>query len=309
MIEYLVRRLLWFPVLLAVVTLITYALGLYGPGDPVKILMGQHYDPETAARVRHELGLDRPFVIQYADYVRGLLRGDLGESIKYRRPVADLIKSRLWISIQLNTAALVLGILIGIPLGVVAAVKHHTWLDYLIVAGTVAGISVPTFVIAPILLWFLAARFRILPPGGWDGLWSTKAIMPVAIMSTGVIAVFVRQTRANMLEVIGQDYVRTARSKGLSERAVIMVHALRNALIPLFTIFGLMVGGLVGGTFIVEWIFGIPGIGQLGVQSFFARDYFVIMALTLLIAASYAAANLLVDLGYSVIDPRIRYRE
>jgi ABC-type dipeptide/oligopeptide/nickel transport system permease component len=307
MIQYLIRRLLWLPVLLAIVTLITYALGLYGPGDPVKISMGQNYDPKTAARVRHELGLDRPFYIQYSDYVWGLLHGNLGESIKYRRPVIDLIKSRLWISFQLNAAALVLGVLIGIPLGVVAAVRHHTWLDYTIVAGTVAGISVPTFVIAPILLWFLAARFRVLPSGGWDGLLSTKAIMPVAVLTTGVVAVFVRQTRASMLDVIGQDYVRTARSKGLSERAVVMAHALRNALIPLFTIFGLMVGGLVGGTFIVELIFGIPGIGRLGVESFFARDYPVIMALTILIAVAYALANLLVDLGYSVIDPRIRY--
>ncbi len=307
MIAYLVRRLLWLPILLAIVILITYALGLYGPGDPVKIAMGQRYDPEIAARVRHELGLDRPFYVQYGDYVWGLLHGDLGESIKYRRPVIDLIKSRLWISFQLNVASLILGVLIGIPLGVVAAVKHHTWLDYAIVAGTVAGISVPTFVTAPILLWFLAARFRILPSGGWDGLLSTRAIMPVAVMSTGVVAVFVRQTRANMLEVIGQDYVRTARSKGLSERAVVMVHALRNALIPLFTIFGLMVGGLVGGTFIVELIFGIPGIGRLGVESFFARDYPVIVALTILIAVAYALANLLVDVGYSFIDPRIRY--
>lgn len=305
--KYVLRRLLWLPVLLAVVILITYALGLYGPGDPVRIAMGQNFDPDTAARVRHELGLDRPFFIQYSDYVWGLLHGDLGESLRYRRPVIDLIKSRLWISFQLNAATLALGILIGIPLGVVAAVKHHTWLDYTIVTGTVAGISVPTFVTAPILLWFLAARFRVLPPGGWDGLLSSRAIMPVAVMSTGVIAVFVRQTRANMLEVIGQDYVRTARSKGLSERAIMVVHALRNALIPLFTIFGLMVGGLVGGTFIVEVIFGIPGIGRLAVESFFARDYPVIASLTILIAAAYALANLLVDVGYSVIDPRIRY--
>lgn len=307
MTQYLVRRLLWFPVLLVIVTMVTYALGLYGPGDPVKIAMGQHYDPETAARVRHELGLDRPFFVQYGDYVWGLLNGDLGESIKYRRPVTDLIKSRLWVSFQLNAASLILGILIGIPLGVVAAVKHHTWVDYAIVVGTIAGISFPTFVVAPILLWFLAARFRLLPPGGWDGILSAKAVMPVAVLATGVIAVFVRQTRANMLEVIDQDYVRTARSKGLSERVVVLIHALRNALIPLFTIFGLMIAGLVGGTFIVEYIFGIPGIGQLGVQAFFARDYPVIMALTILIAVAYALANLFVDVGYSAIDPRIRY--
>lgn len=308
MIRYLLRRLLWLPVLLLIVTLITYALGFYGPGDPVKILMGQRYDPETADRVRHEMGLDRPFFIQYSDYVWGLVHGDLGKSIKYRRPVMDLIKSRLWVSFQLNVAALALGVLLGIPLGVVAALKHHTWVDYTIVTGTVAGISFPSFVIAPILLWFLAARFRILPSGGWDGLFSAKAVMPVAVLTIGVIAVFVRQTRANMMDVISEDYVRTARSKGLAERTVMLGHALRNALIPLFTIFGLMVGGLVGGTFIVETIFGIPGIGQLGFQAFFARDYPVIMALTILIAVAYALANLFVDLGYSIIDPRIRYQ-
>lgn len=307
MIRHLLRRLLWLPVLLLIVTMITYALGFYGPGDPVKIVMGQRYDPETADRVRHELGLDRPFFIQYGDYVWGLLHGDLGKSIKYRRPVIDLIKSRLWVSFQLNAAALVLGVFAGIPLGVLAAIRHHTWVDYVIVTGTVAGISFPTFVVAPILLWFLAARFRILPPGGWDGLLSAKAVMPIIVLTMGIVAVFVRQTRANMLEVVGQDYVRTARSKGLAERAVVIVHALRNALIPLLTIFGLMVGGLVGGTFIVETIFGIPGIGRLGVQSFFARDYPVIMALTTLIAVAYALANLFVDLGYSIIDPRIRY--
>lgn len=307
MTKYVVQRLLWFPILLLIVIMITYALGLYGPGDPVKIAMGQHYDAEAAARIRHELGLDRPFYVQYADYISGLVSGDLGESIKYRRPVADLLKSRLWISFQLNAASLALGLLVGIPLGVIAAVKHHTLVDYGIVTATVAAISMPTFVVAPILLWFLAARFRLLPPGGWDGLWSTKAIMPVAVMATGVVAVFVRQTRANMLEVLSQDYVRTARSKGLSERVVLLTHALRNALIPLFTIFGFMVGGLVGGTFIVEWIFGIPGIGRLGIESFFARDYPVIIALITLIATAYATANLLVDVGYGIIDPRIGY--
>lgn len=307
MIKYLLRRLLWLPLLLIIVTMITYALGLYGPGDPAKIAMGQHYDPETAARVRHELGLDRPFFVQYTDYVWGFLHGDLGESIKYRRPVIDLVRSRLWVSFQLNAAALALGVLVGVPLGVVAAVKHRTWIDYVIVTGTIAGISFPTFVVAPILLWFFAARFRVLPPGGWDGILSTKAVMPVAVLAMGVIAVFVRQTRANMLEVIGQDYVRTARSKGLSERTVVVAHVLRNALIPLFTIFGLMVAGLVGGTFIVEYIFGIPGLGQLGVQAFFARDYPIIMALTILIAVAYALANLFVDVGYSFIDPRIRH--
>ncbi len=307
MVQYLVRRLLWLPILLVIVIGVTFALGLYGPGDPVKIALGQRADPEAVARVRRELGLDRPFVIQYTEYLGKVVRGDFGESIRYRRPVKDLVLPRLWVTIQLNVAALILGVVIGIPLGILAAIKHRTWLDYTIVSASLVTISVPVFVTAPILLWLFAVRFRVLPPGGWEGIFSKHAILPVAILATGPIAVFVRQTRANVLDVLEQDYVRTARSKGLSERVVILGHVLRNALIPLTTIFGLMAGSLVVGTFILEFIFGIPGIGQLGVQSFFARDYPVIMALTVLIAISYVLANLAVDVGYVFIDPRIRY--
>ncbi|MFQ6057433.1 MAG: ABC transporter permease [Anaerolineae bacterium] len=310
MIVYVVRRLLWLPVLLIAISIITYALGLYGPGDPVQVMLGQRSNPEVVARLRHELGLDRPFLVQYADYLRKALRGDLGESFQYRgQPVGRLLASRLWVSVQLNAVVLVLGALIGVPLGVIAALKRNSWLDYVIVSGTVAGISLPTFVIAPMVMWLLAYRFRLLPSGGWEGLFSRRIIMPAIVLSTGYIAVFVRQTRAQMLEVIGQDYVRTARAKGLTEQMVIIGHALRNALIPLFTIFGLMVGGLVEGTFVTETIFGIPGIGRLGFESFFARDYPVIMALTLLVALSFTLANLLVDVGYGFLDPRIRYGE
>lgn len=309
MIAYLVRRLLWLPFLLIAISLITYALGLYGPGDPVQVMLGQRTNPEVVTRLRHELGLDRPFFFQYADYLWKALHGDLGESFKYRdQPVVRLIASRLWVSVQLNALVLAVGALVGVPLGVIAALKRGSWLDYIVVSGTVAGISLPTFVIAPMLMWLFAYRLRLLPTGGWEGLFSRRIIMPIIVLSSGYIAVFVRQTRAQMLEVIGQDYVRTARAKGLTEQMVIIGHALRNALIPLFTIFGLMVGGLVEGTFITETIFGIPGIGRLGFESFFARDYPVIMALTLLVALSFTLANLFVDLGYHFIDPRIRYQ-
>jgi peptide/nickel transport system permease protein len=308
MIAYFVRRLLWLPFLLLIIAFITFALGLYGPGDPVLVMLGQHADPEAAARVRHELGLDRPFLVQYADYVWKALHGDFGESLKYRgQPVGRLVVQRLRVSIQLNMAVLVIGVAVGIPLGTVAALHRNTWLDYLVVSLAVGGISFPTFVIAPILMWLLARQFHLLPPGGWEGILSNRTIMPAMVLSTGPVAVFARQTRASMLEVIQQDYVRTARAKGLTERIVILGHVLRNALIPLFTIFGLMLGGLVTGTFITETIFGIPGIGRLGFDAFFSRDYPVIMAETLIVAIAYILANLLVDMGYSFIDPRIRY--
>jgi peptide/nickel transport system permease protein len=212
----------------------------------------------------------------------------------------------LWVSLQLNAVALALGMMVGIPLGIIAALKSSTWLDYLIVAVGVAGVSLPTFTIAPILGWFLSVKLGLLPSGGWDGVFSPKIIMPALVLASGVVTVFVRQTRANVLDEIGQDYVRTARAKGLPEQLVVVRHALRNALIPLFTMFGLLAGGLVAGSFITESIFGIPGIGRLGFEAFVARDYPVITALTLVTAISYALASLGVDIGYGFLDPRIR---
>jgi len=308
MIAYLVRRLLWLPFLLLIIGLITFALGLYGPGDPVLVMMGQHANPEAAARVRHEMGLDRPFIVQYADYVWKALHGDFGESLKYRgQPVGRLMAKRLTVTVQFNVVVMAVGVAVGIPLGILAALNRNNAIDYLIVSLTVAGISLPVFAIAPMVMWFLAVRLHLLPSGGWEGIFSRRIIMPTLVLAIGPAAVFVRQTRANVLEVLDQDYVRTARAKGLREYTVIAVHALRNALIPLFTIFGLMLGGLVGGGIITERIFGIPGIGNLVWDAFGARDYPVIMAYTLLVAMAYTLANLFVDVCYRFVDPRIRY--
>jgi len=308
MITYIARRLLWLPFLLLIIALITFALGLHGPGDPVLVMLGQHASPEAADRVRHEMGLDRPFPVQYADYVWKALHGDLGESLKYRgQPVGRLMASRLAVTIELNAVVMALGVALGIPLGILAALNHNNLVDYSIVSLTVAGISLPVFALAPMAMWFLAARLHVLPSGGWDGIFSRRIIMPALVLSIGPAAVFMRQTRANMLEVLGQDYVRTARAKGLRERTVIVFHALRNVLLPLLTIFGLMLGGLVGGGIITEGIFGIPGIGRLVWDAFTARDYPVIMAYTLLVAVAYTLANLFVDVCYRFVDPRIRY--
>lgn len=309
MIGYIIRRLLWLPVLLLAISLVTFALGLYGPGDPVQVLMGQHSNPETIARIRQERGLDRPFPEQYAIYIWRALHGDFGESYKYRgQPVGPLIAERIWVSVQLGAVAVALAFVLGVPLGVVAALKANSWVDRLAVGMTVLGISTPTFVLAPIVSWFFARQLRILPAGGWEGIASPRIIMPALVLGIGAIAVFARQTRASLLEVLPQDFVRTARSKGLRERTVILVHALRNALLPIVTLLGMMLGDLPAGAFIVENVFGIPGIGRLGFESFFARDYPVILALTMIIAASYVLMNLLVDIVYVFLDPRIRYQ-
>jgi peptide/nickel transport system permease protein len=307
-IAYAVRRFLWLPALLLIVAFITFALGYYGPGDPVQVLLGQHTNPAVVARIKHELGLDRPLLVQYATYIWRVLHGDFGESIvKYRgQPVRRLLRDFLPVTLQLNLVSGVLGVMIGIPLGVVAALRHGSWVDRLITALVVGGISVPSFVRAPVLTYIFARLWRILPPGGWDGIFSTKIILPTVVLALGPMAVFTRQTRVGMLEVLREDYVRTARAKGLAKRAVVLRHALRNALIPLSTIMGFMLGGLVEGTFITEFWFGIPGLGRLGFDAFYARDYPIIIGLTLLIAAAYGLANLLVDLGYGFLDPRIR---
>jgi peptide/nickel transport system permease protein len=199
------------------------------------------------------------------------------------------------------------GVAVGIPLGILAALNRNNAIDYLVVALTVAGISLPVFALAPMAMWFLAARLQILPSGGWEGIFSRRIIMPTLVLAIGPAAIFVRQTRANMLEVLDEDFVRTARAKGLREVTVIGIHALRNAVLPLITIFGLMLGGLVGGGIITESIFGIPGIGRLVWDAFTARDYPVIMAYTLLVATAYTLTNLVVDVCYRFVDPRIRY--
>jgi ABC-type dipeptide/oligopeptide/nickel transport system permease component len=254
-----------------------------------------------------EYGLDQPLTVQFVRYLERIARLDFGESIKYRnQPVVRLLLPRLFVTIQLNAASSVIGVVSGVGLGVVAALQRGKLIDRLVVFGVVLGLAIPAFVAGPILLLLFARTIPVLPPGGWDGLFSRSAVLPVALLSIGPMAVFARQTRAGMLEVMGQDYIRTARSKGLREGSVVIVHALRNAFIPLLTILGFMLGGLVEGTFLTETIFGIPGMGQFAFESLSGRDYPVIIAVTLLVAVAYALGNLWVDLLYGVVDPRIR---
>lgn len=310
------------PVLLFFISVITFALGLYGPGDPVQVLLGIHATPDTIARLRHEYGFDQPVYIQYLDYIGNALQGNFGYSlVKYRdQPVGRLIAEKLPITIQLNIVAILMGVGVGIPLGLIAGLKRDTWIDLLVRGVVIAGISFPIILLNPLLTFIFSRahpydigsfRFSIGPilpmvGGYWDGVFSTKIILPAFIESTGIIAVMTRQMRAGMIEELGKDYVRTARAKGQRERGVVVYHAMRNALIPIATILGLMLGGLVAGSFLVENWFGVPGVGALAFDALFSRDYYIIMALTLLIAVAYAVANILVDVTYGFLDPRIR---
>ncbi len=323
MAAFVIRRLLWVPVLLFFISLITFALGFYGPGNPVQVMLGLHANPATIDRLNREYGFDQPFYIQYANYIGNALQGNFGYSlVKYRdQPVGRLIASALPPTIELNLVATVLGLVIGVPLGLIAGLKRDSVIDLIIRGLVIAGISLPIILLNPTLEFVFSRQHDLFLPsnihlsigpilptvsGHWEGIFSLKIILPALILSTGIIAVMTRQMRAGMIEELGKDYVRTARAKGLRERLVIVRHAMRNALIPIATILGLMLGSLVAGSFLIESWFGVPGVGALAFDALFSRDYYVTMAVTLLIAVAYVVANLLVDVSYGFLDPRIR---
>lgn len=304
---YIARRLLWTPVLLFLVSFITFALGQFGPGDPVQILLGQYADPETVQRIREQRGLDDNIAIQYARYMGNALRGDFGESFQYRgRSVSEILIKRIPISAQLNLAALIISLGLGIPIGLFSALRQGTPWDTSSVAMTLLAQSMPVFLTAPVMLIIFSLWLDILPSHGWGGFFDTRIIMPALVLGIPGVAIITRLTRASTLDVVHQDYVRTARAKGLSEYTIKTRHILRNAMIPVVTTLGFSLAGLAGGSFIVEMFFGIPGVGLLAIESLFSRDYPIIMAVVLIGTSLFVFANLIVDLLYPVLDPRIR---
>ncbi len=304
---YILHRMVWLPIILLIVSFITFALGRFGPGDPVEVLMGQYADPEVIERIRDQRGLNDNIMVQYGRYIGDVVRGDFGESFKYRgRTVSELLKKKMWVSAQLNLAALFLSVSLGIPLGLFAAMRQGTLWDTGTVAFTLLGQSIPVFLTAPVVLLVFALKLDILPTHGWGGLFDTRVILPALVMGVPGIAIITRLTRASTLEVISQDYIRTARSKGLSEFTVQRRHVLRNAMIPVITMLGFSLAGIAFTSFIVERFFGIPGIGNLFIESIFARDYPIINAVIIIGTTMFVAANLIVDLLYPWLDPRIR---
>jgi len=305
--KYVLSRLAWLPVILLIVSFITFALGRFGPGDPVEILMGQYNDEQVIERIREQRGFNDPIFVQYGRYIKDVVRGDFGESFKYRgRTVSELLKKKMWVSAQLNIAAISLSLVVGIPLGLFAALRQGTLWDTGTVAFTLLGQSIPVFLTAPAVLLVFALKLDILPTHGWGGLFDTRVILPAAVMGVPGIAIITRLTRASTLEVISQDYIRTARAKGLSEFTVQRRHVLRNAMIPVITMLGFSLAGIAFTSFIVERFFGIPGIGNLFIESIFARDFPIINAVIIIGTTMFVAANLIVDLIYPWLDPRIR---
>ena len=304
---YVIRRLAWLPVILLIVSFITFALGRFGPGDPVEVLMGQYADPDVVERIRQQRGFNDNIFVQYGRYVKNVAQGEFGESFKYRgRTVSELLKKKMWVSAQLNLAALFLSVSLGVPLGLFAALRQGTFWDTGTVAFTLLGQSIPVFLTAPVVLLVFALKLDILPTHGWGGLFDTRVILPAIVMGVPGIAIITRLTRASTLEVIGQDYIRTARSKGLSELTIQRRHVLRNAMIPVITMLGFSLAGLAFTSFIVERFFGIPGIGNLFIESIFARDFPIINAVMIIGTSMFVIANLIVDLIYPWLDPRIR---
>ena len=304
---YITRRLLWLPALLLMVSAVTFVLGTYGPGDPVRVMLGTKYDEETADRLRSSLGLDRPVIVQYADYISGAIRGDFGESLRYRgRSVGSLLASKMWVSFQVNLAAMVVSLSIGLSLGFFIAHKQGTWVDPAAVSLTLILMSIPIMVSIPIVLWGLCLKLSLVPCSGWGGFFDLRIIVPAITMGIPGVAGLARLMRASTLDVFGQDFIRTARAKGLSERYIDIRHVLRNAIIPVVTILSFCLAGRLTTGLITDRLLGIPGVGDFAIQAIFNRDYPVIMAFTLILSSAFVVANLLADIAYSLIDPRIR---
>jgi len=313
MTTFVARRLLFMLPVALLVSFVTFMLIHLVPGDPARVLLGEEATPQSVAALRQQLGLDRPLGVQYGLWLWQAIQGNLGESIQLQQPVIQAIWQRLPVTIELGVASLIFSVALAVPLGVMAATNRNGRLDWLVNVTSLLGTAIPSFVLGLLLILVFAVFFRIFPPGGYvpfseDPLGNLRdLVLPAVALGVGAVAVNLRQVRTSMLEVLHEDYIRTAWAKGLRPRQVNYRHALRNALMPLLTIVGLQVGAILAGTFVIETIFLWPGIGALTIQSIFSKDYPVVQGVVLLAALSYMAVNLFVDIGYRVLDPRVSY--
>ncbi|SIN92070.1 peptide/nickel transport system permease protein [Bradyrhizobium erythrophlei] len=313
MLSYILRRILSTLPVMGIVAMFVFSLLYITPGDPAAVIAGDQASPADVERIRQGLGLDRPFLVQFGAWLWGILHGDLGTSIFTNLPVASLIAQRIEPTLSLMAITLVLTILIAVPLGVVAAWKAGSWVDRSIMAFAVFAFSLPVFVVGYVLAYVFALQFEWLPVQGYTPLaqgfwpWLQNLILPAIALGSVYIALIARITRASMLEVLQQDYIRTARAKGLDQRSILFVHALKNAAVPIVTVIGIGVALLIGGAVVTESVFTIPGLGRLTIDAILRRDYPVIQGIVLLFSFLYVLVNLLVDVTYTLVDPRIRY--
>ena len=312
MLNFIARRLLQLIPTLFFVSVLIFSLQQLLPGDPATIMAGEERDPEVIAQIRHQYRLDRPIPVQYVYWVKGVLSGDLGESMRIHVPVRDLVLEKLPVTAQLAAMAIVIALVIGVGAGIVSAVKKGSAWDYAANIFALWGLSTPNFWLGIMLIFLFSVKLEWLPASGYVPLsedWKASVastIMPAFVLGNSIAAVLMRHTRSAMLQVLDSDYVRTARAKGLSERTVIFKHAMRNALTPVITLGALELGTLLSGTVLTEQIFTIPGFGKLIVDSVFNRDYAVVQGVVLVTATMYITLNLIADVAYILVNPRLR---
>jgi len=303
--RYIARRLLETIPLLLVISICVFMFIHMLPGDPARQLAGLEASPEQVEAIREEFGLNKPLIVQYFDYMKGLFTGNMGRSLKSNIPVSEMIWSRFQFTIQLVCAGLIWGPVLGILIGVVSAIKRGTWADMLGMLIAICGLSAPGFVLGLVGIQFFSVKLGWFPTGGLESIRSL--FLPSIVMGTGIMATLARYSRSSMLETLREDYVRTARAKGQKESIVMFRHAFKNSLIQVVTILGLQIGGLLSGSVITENIFSIPGMGRLLTDSIQYRDYPTIQGLLMIFALEYVLINLIVDVLYGVINPKIRF--
>ena len=313
MFTYVVRRVLATIPVMVVVALFVFSLLFIAPGDPAAVIAGDQATPADVERIRQNLGLDRPFLVQFSEWAWRLLHADLGRSIFTNLPVTTMIAQRIEPTMSLMLITLLLSIVVAVPIGVLAAWKVGTWFDRAIMGFAVFGFSVPVFVVGYLLAYFFALQLEWLPVQGYTPIargfwpWLENLILPSIALGCVYIALIARITRATMLEVLQQDYIRTARAKGLAQSPILFLHALKNASVPIVTVIGIGIALLIGGAVVTESVFAIPGLGRLTVDAILRRDYPVIQGVVLLFSFVYVLVNLVIDLLYTLLDPRIRY--
>lgn len=314
MLGYILRRILAIIPVMLIVAIFVFLLLRLTPGDPAAIIAGDMATPEQLERIREAMGLNQPIHTQFITWMGRLLQGDLGVSLISGTPVTTMIGQRIFPTINLALLTIAIAVAIAVPMGVLAAWRHRSWVDYAVMSFSVLGFSVPVFVIGYIFILVFSISLGWLPVQGYSApseqgfaAFMTRAILPALTLATIYIALIARMTRASMLEVLGEDYIRTARAKGVKETRVLFRHALRNAAVPILTVIGTGFALLISGVVVTESVFNIPGIGRLTVDAILARDYPVIQAMILITSATYVVVNLIIDISYTIFDPRIRY--
>lgn len=313
MFAFIVRRIITTIPVMGFVALFVFSLLYIAPGDPAAVIAGDQASPADVEKIRQSLGLDRPYLVRFGEWFFRVLQGDLGTSIFTSLPVTQLIGQRIEPTVSLMVLTLILAVSIAVPLGVLAAWKAGTWIDRVVVAFAVFGFSVPVFVVGYLLAYTFALQLDWVPVQGYTPLsegvwpWFKNLVLPSITLGFVYIALIARITRASMLDVLQQDYIRTARSKGVAQNSILFVHALKNAAVPIITIIGIGVALLIGGAVVTESVFAIPGLGRLTLDAILRRDYPVIQGVVLIFSFVYVLVNLVIDLIYTLVDPRIRY--